>query len=226
MRGVALRSLLTLVLLVVAAIWGLSAMGVDVAHLSPDRLRATVLSYGSWAPLAYVVIFGQPLVPLPASAMIALAGVVFGKGWGTVAGLLGATLRASTAFLVGRVLGRKMVVRLLLRGRITRLNEPLGTPTLKAMCLIRILPNVPFDMQNYGLSFSRVAFGPYLLATVLGLIPWSIAYASLGDSLRDPAQYWQVLVAAGFVAALIVAQRAWGRRKWQAVAHRSTMHRR
>jgi len=225
-KGLVLRSLLMLALLVAAAVWGLSAMGVDVAHLSPERLRATVISYGPWAPLAYFVIFGQPLVPLPGSAMIALAGVVFGKGWGAVAGLLGATLRASTAFLIARVLGREMVARLLLRGRIARLHEKLGTHAFKTMLLIRLLPNVPFDMQNYGLSFSRVTFGPYLLATVLGLIPCSIAYAYLGDSLRNPTQYWQVLAAACLVAALIIAQRVWGRRKRQVVAHRRTMHHR
>lgn len=215
MKGLVLRSLLMLALLVAATVWGLSAMGVDVTHLSPERLRASVLSYGAWAPLAYFVIFGQPLVPLPGSAMIALAGVVFGKGWGAAAGLLGATLRASTTFLIARVLGREMVARLLLRGRIARLHETLGQHAFKTMLLIRLLPNVPFDMQNYGLSFSRVTFGPYVLATALGLAPASIAYAYLGDSLTDLAQFWKLLGAVCLVAALIIAQRAWRRRKRQ-----------
>ena len=43
MKGLVLRSLLMLALLVAAAVWGLSAMGVDVTHLSPERLRTAVL---------------------------------------------------------------------------------------------------------------------------------------------------------------------------------------
>ena len=214
MKGLVLRSLLMLALLVAAAVWGLSAMGVDVTHLSPERLRTAVLSYGAWAPLAYFVIFGQPLVPLPGSVMLALAGVVFGKGWGAVAGLLGAPLRAVAGFAIARWLGREAVARLLHK-HVARLDEKLGEHAFKAVLLIRLLPNVPFDIQNYGLGFSRVTFGPYLLATVLGLIPWSIAYAYLGDSLRNPTQYWQVLAAVGLVAALIMAQRLWGRRERQ-----------
>ncbi|OGX29158.1 MAG: hypothetical protein A3B78_02085 [Omnitrophica WOR_2 bacterium RIFCSPHIGHO2_02_FULL_67_20] len=213
MNGLALRGLLILVPLAAAAVWGLSAMGVDVAHLSPERLRAAVLSYGVWAPLAYFAIFGQPFVPLPGSVMLALAGVVFGKGWGALAGLAGATLRASATFLLARLLGRDAVARLLPRGRITRLNERIGQHAFNAVLLIRLIPNVPFDMQNYGLSFSRVRFGPYVLATALGLAPASIAYAYLGDSLTDLAQFWKLLGAVCLVAALVIAQRAWRRRK-------------
>jgi uncharacterized membrane protein YdjX (TVP38/TMEM64 family) len=212
MTGASIRNLVIFIVLLAAAVWGLSAMGVDATRLSPERIRTAVLSYGVRAPLAYLVIFGQPLVPLPGSAMIALAGVVFGKEWGAVAGLTGATLRASAAFVTARLLGRETVARLL-HGRIARLNEKLAESSFKAVFLIRLIPNVPFDMQNYGLGFSRVRFTPYVLATMLGLAPTSIAYAYLGDSLTDPAQSWKLIAAVGLIAALLLAQWAWRRRR-------------
>lgn len=211
MNGTAVRKVLLVVLLLAASLWAFSALGVDIRQLSPGRVRTTVLSYGTWAPLAYFVAFGQPIVPLPASAMIALAGLVFGTTWGPVAGLAGATLRASASFLIARWLGREAVSRLL-HGRVARLDQKLGEHAFKAVFFIRLIPNVPFDMQNYGLGFSRVRFGPYVLATVLGLIPASLAYAYLGDSLTDPTQFWKVLVAVGSILALVAAQWAWGKR--------------
>lgn len=210
MTGTAIRNLIIFFLLASAAAWGLSVMGVDATRLSPERLRAAVLSYGVWAPLAYLVIFGQPLVPLPASAMIALAGALFGQEWGAAVGLAGATLRACAAFCVARFLGRETVARLL-RGRMARLDEKLGEYAFRAVFFIRLIPNVPFDMQNYGLGFSRVRFGPYVLATVLGLAPASFAYAYLGDSLTDPAQSWKLMAAVALIVALLLAQWAWRR---------------
>lgn len=214
MNGAGFRNLLIALVLFAASVWGLSAMGVDVTRLSPERLRATVLSYGAWAPLAYLIIFGQPFVPLPGSVMLALAGVVFGKAGGAVAGLAGAMLRAAAGFAIARRLGREAVARLLHK-HVARLDEKLGEHAFKAVFLIRLLPNVPFDIQNYGLGFSRVRFGPYVLATALGMAPVAVAYACFGDSLAGPTQAWKVLAAAGLVVALIIAQRVWGRRKRQ-----------
>lgn len=208
MNGAAVRNFLLFALLLAASLWALSALGVDATTLSPERVRVAVLSYGAWAPLAYFVAFGQPMVPLPGSVMIALAGLVFGTTWGPVAGLAGATLRASTSFLIARWLGRETVSRLL-HGRVARLDEKIGRHAFKAVFFIRLIPNVPFDMQNYGLGFSRVRFGPYVLATALGLIPASIAYAYLGDSLTNPRQFWKVLVAVGLILALVAAKLAW-----------------
>ena len=213
-RGLAARALLV-VALSAGTIAGLSALGVDVRHLSPEQIRATVLSYGPWALLAYLVIFGQPIVPLPGSAMIALAGIAFGKAWGAAAALAGATLRAAATFALVRLLGPKAVTRLF-GGPLARLHQKLGRHAFKTVLLIRLVPNVPFDMQNYALSFSRVEFSAYIAATALGLIPASVAYAALGDSLTDMRQFWKVLGAVLLVAGLVAAQQRWARRKRQA----------
>jgi uncharacterized membrane protein YdjX (TVP38/TMEM64 family) len=212
-NGIILRSLLVMTAVGAAAAWALAALGLDLHAFSPGAIRSTVLSYGAWAPLAYLIIFGQPVIPLPGSAMIALAGVVFGREWGALAGLTGAVMRASTAFALARLVGREAVKRYLTTGWMARLDEKLGRHALKAVAVIRFVPSVPFDMQNYALGVSRVRFTPYVLGTALGLIPASIAYAYLGDSLTDLNQFWQVLGAVCLVAGLIAVQRAWARRK-------------
>jgi uncharacterized membrane protein YdjX (TVP38/TMEM64 family) len=94
-----------------------------------------------------------------------------------------------------------------------KLDKKLDRHALKAVAVIRFVPSVPFDMQNYALGVSRVRFTPYLLGTIVGLIPASVAYAYLGDSLTDLNQMWQVVGAVCLVAGLIAVQRAWARRK-------------
>ena len=196
-----------LVLLAAAgAAWALQALGLPLTDVTPERVRTLVASHGGLAPVIYLGLYGQPLVPLPASIMGVTAGLAFGPLWGMVAALTGATTRACTQFGVARWVGRRTLLKLF-KGRAAALHQHIGRNGFRAVLLIRLIPNVPYDMQNYGLGFSSVTFGPYVLATVLGIIPASFAFAYLGDSLTDLRQLWKFLLAILLVAGLVMAQR-------------------
>ena len=187
------------------------AMGLDLRTLSPERVRAFVLSFGVSAPLIYILVYGQPLLPLPASLMMGLAGAAFGKTWGTVYAMLGAMLRAVTEFFVARLLGREAVAKLL-KGNAAALNQRLGEDGFKAVLLIRLIPNLPFDVQNYGLGFSRVKAAPYLLATFLGVLPGCVLFVCLGESLLDPKQIWKLALMIMLIIGLMGSASAWKKR--------------
>ena len=203
---------LLVVLIVAAAVWRLGALGLQMTDITPEKIRAFVLSYNGWAPAVYLLIYGQPLVPLPASVMGMTAGLAFGPLWGMLAALIGATMRACTQFGIARWIGRETMAKFL-RGRAARLHRRIGRHGFHAVLLIRLIPNVPYDMQNYGLGFSRVLFRPYALATLLGVIPASFAFAYLGDSLTDLRQLWKFLLAVLVVAGLVFAQHVLSRRQ-------------
>lgn len=202
-----------LFVLIVAGIgWGLRAAGFDVAQLTPDRVRGFVLSFGIWAPAAYLIAYGQPIVPLPASVMTITGGLAFGPAWGTAAALGGSTVRACSQFLVARLLGREVVAKLL-KGRVAKLDQKISENGFKAVLLIRLIPNLPFDVQNYGLGFTQVRFGAYAPASFLGMIPGSFAFVYLGYSLTDPKQIWKLGVAVLLIVGLMLATSAWKRRQ-------------
>ena len=100
----------------------------------------------------------------------------------------------------------------LLKGRAASLDVALSNSSFKAVLLIRLIPNFPYDVQNYGLGFSQVRFVPFVLATALGIIPASFAFVYLGYSLTDPAQLWKLLVAVLVIVGLMLAQGAWRKR--------------
>ncbi len=66
--------LILFVLLATAAYLGLRALGIDVTRLTPQRVRAVVLSFGIFAPLAYVVVYSQPIIPIPATVLMMAGG--------------------------------------------------------------------------------------------------------------------------------------------------------
>ena len=198
---------LALFVLVVLGIgWGLRAVGFDVTQISPERVKTFMLSFGFWAPAIYLAVYGQPIVPLPASIMTIAGGLAFGPLWGTLAALCGATTRACGQFVIARALGREAVAKLL-KGKAASLDAKIGANGFQTVLLIRLIPNFPFDVQNYALGFSRVRFLPFAIGTLLGMIPGSFAFVYLGYSLTDPAQLWKLAVAVGLILGLVAAQR-------------------
>lgn len=200
------------ILVMVGLAWIARALGFDVSQLSSEKVRTFVVSFGVWAPLIYLAVYGQPIVPLPASLMTIAGGLAFGPLWGTLGALTGATVRACSQLGVARLLGRGTVARLL-KGKVAQLDQKIQGNSFKTVLLIRLIPNLPFDVQNYGLGFSRVRFAPYAVATFLGMIPGSFAYVYLGYSLTDPKQFWKLGLAIALIIALMVATSKWKRRQ-------------
>lgn len=201
-----------LVLLVAGVSVGLRAFGIDLTQITPDRVRRFVLSFGVWAPLVYIAAYGQPLVPLPAIVMTLTAGIAFGPVWGVPAALTGATIRACGQLLLARLLGRE-AVEALLKGRLAALDHKIGRNSFQTVLLVRLIPNFPFDVQNFALGFTQVRFIPYALATGLGMIPGSFAYVYLGHSLTDLRNVWKIVAATLLIVALVLAQRWYVKRR-------------
>ena len=187
----------------ISAVGLLYACGVRVSDLSPNHLRRTILGFGVWAPVAYLVIYAQPIIPLPASLMTGLAGASFGSVLGTVLAVTGGTLRAAGEFLIARLLGRDVVSRLM-RGRLAGLDQHLAEHGFRDVLVIRLIPNLPFDVQNFGFGFSRVRFAPYVLGTFCGLLPGCFALVYLGHSLTDTRKVWRLALGFSLLIATLV----------------------
>ena len=210
---------LGIALLVSAGIlWGLAALGVDITRLKPEQVRGFVLSFDGWAPAIFLLLSGQPVVPLPIMGISLVAGLAFGPLWGTLMAISGATIRASTQYGLARWLGRETVARWL-RGRAAALDAAVGRYEFRAVLLVRLIPNVPFDLQNLGLGCSRVRFWPYVTATLLGVIPNCFAVAYFGYSMTDLRRSWKLLLALCFIAVIFfVIPKRWRARHPDATA--------
>lgn len=200
------------VLLVLSIGVGLKALGIDLTQITPERVRAFVLSFGTFAPLAYLVAYGQPIIPLPALVMTIAGGLAFGPFWGTMAALVGSMVRACGQFLIAKRLGREAVEKIL-RGRLAQFDQRIGDSGFKAVLLFRLIPNFPYDIQNYGLGFSRVRFRAFALATLIGAIPWTVPLVYFGYSLTDLKQLWKLIIAMLLIAGLVFVQRWYVKRR-------------
>ena len=182
-RGPALRAGL-LVLLIVGGWVTVQVVGAP----DLDGVRQTVAAWGWWAPLAFAAGYALwALLPAPKSLATATAGMLFGLVPGALVAWSGAMVGAVLAFGLARLLGREEVDRLL-RGRLVRADAALADHGFGSVLLARLVPVLPYTVINYGAGVTGIAFMSYLAGSALGMIPGTIAYATLGATGdTDPA---------------------------------------
>lgn len=178
--------------------------------LSPDGLRATVLSWGALAPLAYITIVAmRPFIFFPSGLLFIVAGLAFGPVLGTVYAVIGGVIAAVVTFQLARSLGRDFV-QARLPARLQHLQEnELGAGLI---FLLMLVPIVPMTAVNYGAGLSRVSLPHYTLAVLGGLTPRAFAYCYFGDSLFDIGSP-QFLAALALLAVMVIVP-ALLRRHW------------
>jgi uncharacterized membrane protein YdjX (TVP38/TMEM64 family) len=187
--------------IVLAAIIPVAAVVAGLIGLpDPEQLAAEVTAIGPAAPAGFVLLYAVvTLVPLPKNVLTVIAGLLFGLFGGTVPALLGALLGAVAAFGLGRVLGRDAVERVTGR-RAARIDALLSRHGFLAVLGVRLVPVLPFTAINYAAGLTAVRNRDYLLGTALGIIPGTIAYASLGAYGTSPGSWPFALAVLGLVA--------------------------
>jgi uncharacterized membrane protein YdjX (TVP38/TMEM64 family) len=127
---------------------------------------------------------------------------VFGVVGGTLLSLVGATLGAIAAFLVGRRLGRKDVERIAGR-RMRRIDAWIGRRGFLAVLYARLIPVLPFNVLNYVCGVTSVTTREYSLATLIGMVPGTFLHVALGSTLDEPTSP-EFLAAVGGLIVLAV----------------------
>lgn len=177
----AVRATALLLLVVLATVVGLRSDGIGVA-----ALQETFIGLGVLGPLLFAAVYAVAATLLvPASPFTLAAGLLFGPLLGSVTALVGATAGATGAFLLGRGLGREAVAGFGGR-RLAALDRHLATRGFVSLLLIRLVPLFPFNLVNIGAGVTGLRLRDYILATAVGIIPGTVAYAALGGTVTDP----------------------------------------
>ncbi|MCX6467459.1 MAG: VTT domain-containing protein [Pseudonocardiales bacterium] len=110
------------------------------------------------------------------------AGVLFGSVLGVLLAVAGTTLAAVAAFWLVRLVAGPFVERHAHRAGIAWVRRRLARNGLLAVASLRLIPMVPFAVLNYAAGLSGVRFVPYVLGTVIGILPGTVAVVVLGDA--------------------------------------------
>ncbi|HEV2300469.1 MAG TPA: VTT domain-containing protein [Stellaceae bacterium] len=187
-HAVSLRRMLPLALLLIAggvflALGGHRYFGFAALAQHRRWLAALVADSELGTALAFVGAYaGLTALSVPGAAILTIAGgFLFGTSIGTLLSVLGASLGASLIFLAARAGLAGLVGRIGPAGR--RLEAGFRADAFNYLLALRLVPIVPFWLVNLVAGAAGMKLLPYVLATVLGIIPAGLVYASLGSGL-------------------------------------------
>lgn len=201
-----------------AGILGLAAVFLPVIGVAFVVTQLTVVGdwlrahpEGVWLFIGgFAVLSGVAILPTQASAVV--GGWSFGFGEGLLATLAGFTGGAIIAYLIARPTAGMRVVALIdekpkWRAVYEALLKSGFWRTVGIVALLRLPPNSPFAMTNVVLAATRVPITPYLIGTVIGMMPritmvvWIASHAATLDF--SVGRNW-VLLAATAVATIVI----------------------
>ncbi|PIR37929.1 MAG: hypothetical protein COV34_02470 [Candidatus Zambryskibacteria bacterium CG10_big_fil_rev_8_21_14_0_10_42_12] len=136
------------------------------------------LGYLAYIGLMFVATVAAPLSTLP---LIPIAVSVWGSFIVAILSIIGWSFGAICAFYLSRRYGMPVVRKFVSQEKIERINNniPQDRNLLASIILLRMV--VPVDILSYALGiFPRVTWKPYVIGTIIGILPFSFIFAYLG----------------------------------------------
>ena len=170
---------------------------------------ALIRSWGAWGmagSIALMVV--HSFLPFPAEVIALANGLIYGPLVGAVITWVGAMLGGSAAFGLTRLIGRPLVQRLLSEGQQERLAAWSHERGGVALLLSRLIPVIAFNLINYAAALTGISWWTFLWATGLGILPFTILLAILGNQmLTVPSWAWLAIGAVVLLACLLLDRR-------------------
>jgi uncharacterized membrane protein YdjX (TVP38/TMEM64 family) len=194
--------------------------GVANSGFQPQLILKNALTWveslGSIGAIAFIGIYIIATIAfLPGSLLTLSSGVLFGVWLGTIYVIIGATIGATGAFLVGRYFARDWVAKKIgTNDRFSAIDRAVSKEGLKIVLLTRLSPIFPFNLLNYAFGLTGVSLKDYIIGSV-GMIPGTIVYVYIGSlagnlaligteaSPTNPTLQWAIRIV-GFVATIVV----------------------
>lgn len=164
--------------------------------ISRENIQDFVSGFGAWAPIAFAVLYiASAPIPFLAPTFSAVGGLLFGAVKGTLIIMVVASISALVPFSLSRRLGRDWVASKIKGKKLDKIyQQSEGSKGFTFIILMRLIPVLPWEIQNYVAGLTKVKVPTFILGTLVGIIPGSFSLAFLGASATDPTS-WQFVAA-------------------------------
>lgn len=169
----------------------LTVFAVTVAKgwVRPNTIQTLVSGAGPWAMVLYVAaVIVAELLWMPRMWGLLAGGVLFGPVAGGSLALLADLSSAAICYAIARGAGRDWVRAKLQRRPSARTivdlfaNQRGATTT----AVLRVCPIAHYTLVSYAAGLAGVSARPFMLGTLIGILPGAILYPVVGDSAMRP----------------------------------------
>jgi uncharacterized membrane protein YdjX (TVP38/TMEM64 family) len=173
--------------------------------LDPEHVRDLILSFGALGPVVFALLYLIAVfLPYGTSALTIAAGLAYGPLWGAVLTLCTSLCVSLVPMTVARRLGREWAEDKVGKTRLKKYADMINRNAFLVFFYLRLIPSIPYELQNYIAGVSRITYRQFVLASLLGLGPIILIMTFFGDALTHPgsSQFW---LAAGIYAFVLFA---------------------
>ena len=186
----------------------LIACGVTLAVVGVDGIGDLLesASESRWGVVGFIALYILLVIAFaPGTVSTITSAAVFGFGTGLFISLVGATVGATCAFIIGRAMGRDGVVALL-GDRLRSVDQFIDKRQFISIFVLRLLPVVPFNGLNYAAGLTVVPLSRYVPATFLGILPGTTLTTFTVSQAGEPGGLgFQIGLAVTVVAVIVSA---------------------
>ena len=138
------------------------------------------------AVLIYMAVYiAAVAVSLPGASFLTIAsGFSFGWLLGGALTVVSATIGAAIIFLAARTAFGDLLQRKA-GDRIRKLRDGFQEDSFNYLLFLRLAPIFPFWLINLAPALFGMRLGPYVLATFIGILPGTFAYAYFGQGISS-----------------------------------------
>ena len=156
-------------------------VNLDSLRANQDTLKAFVASHALLAVLGFTLLYASLVaISFPGAGFLSIfAGFLFGLFPGVPAVVIGASIGATVIFLIARsALGASLAAKA--GPFMQKFEQGLKENEFSYLFILRLVPIFPFFIVNIVPALFDVKLRNYILTTMLGIIPGSLVYVSVG----------------------------------------------
>lgn len=181
MNALKIKTKFIVLVLMMGCVMSISYMLQQKSEFAVESVQSMIQGAGVWAPLWLIIIYMlTSLIAFPSSILSIASGFVWGPWLGTVYTVIAASLASVLPFYLTRMLGRDFILKMTKQSLLGKCDQFISKHGFISIVLVRLIPLFPWDIVNFGAGLCGFKFRQYILATLIGIIPGSLLYNSIG----------------------------------------------
>ncbi|MDD6308137.1 MAG: VTT domain-containing protein [Clostridia bacterium] len=144
-------------------------------------------------------------------------GMLFSLPVAIVMNILGSAVMTTIPFAIGKKGGYIFLDKLNKQyPKIAMLKDRQNKNSFLTAFIIRIIGVLPSDIVSMYLGACKMSYKPYIIGTLVGLLPTAVSFAVMGDNIHDTSSPAFIMAAAGEILLMlisIIGSYAWKKRR-------------
>lgn len=172
--------------------------------ISQDEIRSFLSGFGIMSPVVYIllVLLTHIFAPFSGTPFTFVGFLLFGQ-WAIIYITIARIISSFTNFLIAQKWGRPLVSRFIGEGSFNKIDKLAQNYGLGLLFILRVFEGGSEDYISYAAGLTKIKFIPYIIISLVGMIPGTILWYFLSKYASTPLEFTALTLGMGFVFSVI-----------------------